>query len=103
MYANTLLTLPEKMNYRGAKKEKVKEGVSYKVIVYYRGKNNGIYLVIEMGLVSHKFRLHSEDTFQKVAESSMWRDVGKGKIMNDLGLQLEDLLVSGGLDCYRGS
>lgn len=43
MNVKILLTLLEEMNYRGAKKEKVKEGVSYKVIVYYlEARNNGV-------------------------------------------------------------
>lgn len=38
-----------------------------------------------MGLMTHQFRLYAEKTFQKVAKSSVGRNVGKGRIMNDLG------------------
>lgn len=41
--------------------------------------------VVEMGLMKHKLRLYPEDTFQKIAKSSIWRNVGKESIVNDMG------------------
>lgn len=71
------------MNCRGAKKKKRSQLQGYlllrqKIMV-------SLTCVVEMGLMRHQFRLCSEETFQKIAKSSMGRNLGKGRIMNDLG------------------